>query len=162
MFRVRHHPLLAGKHIGMLLALGVLTLPLFLCSIPALELGRTEARTMQAFIEAQRLQKGKTEASELDSWGQPYQIVTNPDDPSHIVRVFSFGPDAISRTAGHDADDIASDMTTRPRKRFEDSRLRQWLIAFAVWGTAWILSDWLYLSSVARKNLGRGDAANGV
>lgn len=163
------------KDIAILAGLGVLCFSLWLSLIPNLEEGRTEARTAWAFIQAMRLQieivdsvgaanaespsAGPvadaaivvTDLPELDPWGQPFQLVKRGEGHSRIVRVFSFGPDASSASAGLDPDDIGSDMTTRPTKKFEDHRRRQWLIAFGVSGGAWFITRWLYLAA-SRKN----------
>lgn len=159
------------KDIVILAGLGVLCFPLWLSLIPNLEIGRTEARIAWAHIQAKCIQSELVDSArgadaelpsagpvvdvaiavtglpELDPWGQPFQLVTRSDGHSRIVRVFSFGPDASSASAGLDPDDIASDMTTRPTKKFEDHRRRQWLIAFGVTGATWLTASWLYLAA---------------
>ena len=165
----------SAKDVAVLAGLGVLCFPLWLSLIPNLKPGRGEARAAWAFIQVRRLQSEIVNSAgavgaklpsdgpaveaaivvtglpEFDPWGQPFQLVTRGDGHSRIVRVFSFGPDAASTSDGLDPDDIASDMTTRPTKKFEDRRLHQWLIAFGVTGAAWFGASWLYFSTIARK-----------
>lgn len=172
----------SAKDAVIVVGFGVLCFPLWLSLIPNLKPGRGEARAAWAFIQVRHLQSeivnsaGAANAElpsagpvvdaaivvtglpELDPWGQPFQLVTRGDGHSHIVRVFSFGPDATSTSDGLDPDDIASDMTTRPTKKFEDRRLHQWLIAFGVTGAAWFAASWLYFSTIARKREHEGAA----
>ena len=164
------------KDLAVVAGIGALCLPLWLSLIPHLEEGLQEARTRQAFNQVRRLQNDIADSSdannakatssepalkdtnvvarlsELDPWGQPYQLVTASAENSRIVRVFSFGPDASSASAGLDPDDISSDMNVQPTRTFEDHRRRQWLIAFGVSGAAWFTASWLYFATTSRKN----------
>lgn len=172
--RFRSH--CSARNLAIVSGIGALCLPLWLSLIPHLDMGRTEARIQQAFDQVRRLQNeynnssnatrnemppdepalkdndDATPLSELDPWGQPYQLVTTRAGNSHIVRVFSFGPDTSSASNGRDPNDISSDMTVRPTKTFEDRRRRQWLVAFGVSGMAWFTASWLYFSGASRRS----------
>lgn len=158
----------SATDIAVLTGLGMLCLPLWLSLIPILEQGRTEARISWAFIQVRQLQneiasfpdaanakfptgdadlndaRAVTQLSEVDPWGQRFQMVTSRD--GSLIRVFSRGPDLSSTKDGLDPDDIASDMTVRPTKRFDDRRHRQWLIALSVTGAVWSVAGWCYFS----------------
>ncbi|MEK6258930.1 MAG: hypothetical protein AABP62_09975 [Planctomycetota bacterium] len=166
----------SAKNLAVMAGLGVLCLPLWLSLIPNIEESREEARTAWAFLQAKRIHSEiaklavaagaelppvgplvepatvVTGLPEVDPWGQPFQLVSRSDDQSHIVRVFSFGPDASSGSEGLDPDDISSDMSVRPTKPFEIRRRRQWLVAFGVSGGVWFTASWLYFAAASRKN----------
>ena len=169
-FKFRHY--CSTKNLVVLMGLGVMCLPLWLSLIPHLDQGRQEARTAWAFIQVRRLHNETTgsenevgsgetseegvnvvtELSDLDPWGQHYQLVTRHGKETRTVRVFSFGSDESSASGGLDQDDIASDMKVRPTQQFDNLRRSQWLVAFGVSGAAWFATSWLYFAAARRQS----------
>ena len=166
------------RNIGPAVGFGVLCFPLWLALIPNLEMGREEARTSWAYVQVRKYQRevvtGQrpvglenharndmlaadvftiTELPERDPWGQPFRLVTKHGVAPIECYVFSSGPDEVSASIGRDPDDVASNMTVHPSKPFSDKRHRQWLVAFGVSGSIWML-----LMGLVASNRRQGEA----
>jgi hypothetical protein len=81
---------------------------------PNIEESREEARSAQAFRDAQEIKAGTLRLSTLDLWGIPFHI---SKDASNGLVVTSFGPNKSTGAKGFDDDDVSSAMSFPPHKR---------------------------------------------
>jgi hypothetical protein len=81
---------------------------------PNIEESREEARSTQAFMDAQEIGAGTLRLSTLDPWGMPFQI---SKDANNGLVVTSFGPNKSTGANGFDDDDVSSAMSFPPHKR---------------------------------------------
>ncbi|MBX3449943.1 MAG: hypothetical protein KF777_10310 [Planctomycetaceae bacterium] len=118
-----------------LLGMAAFSLVVLAVALPPLDQGRQEARFAQAYSQARAIQQGQLSAETLDPWGSPYLIIEGKET---IIRVVSSGPNGTSHANGFD-DDIWSDMTEPPHRRFE--RARNWRLAltFALAASPWLI-----------------------
>lgn len=139
-------------NVFVVIGIGLLCLPLFLYLMPYLEQSQTEARLAQTFNEVRRISlefgakdvpqtNDQTEISGTDLWGMPYQF-SRIDDGQ--VRVMSTGPNMSTTESGFDEDDIYTDMPVSPTVPIQARKNRQFLLAFAAWGAAWLFFCVIY------------------
>ena len=81
---------------------------------PNIEESREEARSAQAFMDAQEIKAGTRPLSTLDPWGMPFHI---SKDANNGLVVTSFGPNKSTGAKGFDDDDVSSAMSFPPHKR---------------------------------------------
>jgi hypothetical protein len=81
---------------------------------PNIEESREEARSAQAFMDAQEIKAGTLRLSTLDPWGMPFHI--SKDAVNGLV-VTSFGPNKSTGAKGFDDDDVSSAMSFPPHRR---------------------------------------------
>jgi hypothetical protein len=81
---------------------------------PNIEESREEARSAQAFMDAQEIKAGTLRLSTLDPWGMPFHISQDADNG---LVVTSFGPNKATGAKAFDDDDVSSAMSFPPHKR---------------------------------------------
>jgi hypothetical protein len=123
-------------------ALAALPVLLGLNLLPYLDYSREEARRIHTWHETKRIAEkisAKPEdalqqaAAQKDIWGNSYRIEVMPG--GHY-RVSTPGSDGVLDAPDKkDSDDIHSEMKSAPTEVFKRQRRRQWIIAFAAWGS---------------------------
>jgi hypothetical protein len=103
---------------------------------PNLEQSRQEARSAQAFIQAQRIQTGSLPYNTVDPWGMPFRISKNKSD---VLVVTSLGANMSTPAAGYDDDDISSAMSFPPHKRLMRRKQTRLLATLILSASPWLL-----------------------
>ena len=132
----------------------ILAAILFFVLFPSIQETRLESRVGLAYRTVCQLAESDVvdgvlvpESSDIDPWGQPYEITKSPQG----LVVVSNGPNQTTPSTGYDRDDIYSDMTHSPIDTIHQTKRWQMLAALSM-PAIWLIGTVLYLKLAVQNN----------